>query len=436
MERPSTPPRPATGPSDDKYTGAATSPLTPEVTRRIEVNRLKAKAIRDQKDAAARAAGTLPTQSRTPSGFLATDEVHIPNPRKRPYDSIASATAKAREVPSTSRDGRVNGASPAKDAAQQQQQQKDGAAEKEGAIRPARKFTKFVDYDFGKMTDTKGGFLSAEDDPWNKAMSGPSGSGAAGLDGKKGPDGAEERPKGMTLQEWERLQLLTKLRRQKAGPFEPGLSALTDDRERRKCRECGTLEVDFVWDEVFACAVCNACKDKYPEKYSLLTKTECREDYLLTDPELRDADLLPHLSRPNPHKSHWHDMMLFLRCQVEAYAFGPAKWGSPAALDAEFARREADKKRRKEAKFKEKLLDLKKRTRTDAYLRGQGRFDNNAAASGGGGGTGNKKKARFGDAVADGGKHVHEWGRVIENEEGATVKTCTTCGMEVEELEF
>ncbi|KAI0412877.1 XPA protein C-terminus-domain-containing protein [Xylaria grammica] len=436
MERPTTPPRAATGPSSS----TAKSPLTPEVTRRIEENRLKAKAIRDQKEAAARAAG-VPTQTRTPSGFIATDQVHIPNSRKRAYDSISSSAAAraAREVPSTSRDGRVNGASPAKDGAAQQQQ-RDGAAEKEGAIRPARKFTKFVDYDLGKMTDTKGGFLSAEDDPWNKAM----GSGGVAGPDKKGPEGAaEERPKGMTMQEWERLQLLRKLQRQKAGPFEPGLSTFTEEKDRKKCRECGTREIDFVWEEVFGCTVCNACKEKHPEKYSLLTKTECREDYLLTEPELRDEDLLPHLSRPNPHKSHWHDMMLFLRYQVEEYAFSAQKWGSPEALDAEFARREADKKRRKEAKFREKLLDLKKRTRTDAYLRGRGRFDNNgnggkggSSSSGGGSGGGKGKKAKFGDAIADGGKHVHEWGRVIENEDGATVKTCTTCGMEVEELEF
>lgn len=453
MERPSTPPRATTGPSN---------PLTPEVTRRIEENRLKAKALRDQKEAAARAAGTLPAQSRTPSGFIATDDIRLlPNSsrRKRPHDAISSSSI--REAPSTSRDGRANGVSPAKDTATAQKEkdgegnkEKEKEKEKDGAIRPARKFTKFVDYDFGKMTDTKGGFLSAEDDPWNKAMSGPGGSGngngnntaggASGKGGGGGPEGAEARPSGMTVQEWERQQLLKKLRRQKAGPFEPGLSALTDVKERKKCRECGNLEIDFAWEEVFGCAVCNACKEKYPEKYSLLTKTECREDYLLTDPELKDAELLPHLSRPNPHKSHWHDMMLFLRYQVEAYAF-ETKWGSADALDAEFARREADKKRRKEAKFKEKLLDLKKRTRTDAYLRGQGHFDDDAANNNKRGGravgSGNnningKKKARFGDVVADGGKHVHEWGRVVENEDGATVKTCTVCGMEVEELEF
>ena len=76
---------------------------------------------------------------------------------------------------------------------------------------------------------------------------------------------------------------------------------------------------------------------------------------------------MPHLSKPNPHKSHWHDMMLFLRYQVEEYALGPSKWGSAEALDAEFAKREADKKKRKEEKFKAKLVELKRKTRAEHY---------------------------------------------------------------------
>lgn len=137
------------------------------------------------------------------------------------------------------------------------------------------------------MVDTKGGFLAAEDDPWNKAMSGSVSNGSAapvgGPPGKPVDPSQEVRPAGMNLREWERLQLLRKLRRQKAGPFEPGLSVLKDEKERKKCRECGSLEIDFVWEEVFALAVCGACKEKVPEKYSLLTKTECKDDYLLTD---------------------------------------------------------------------------------------------------------------------------------------------------------
>ena len=62
---------------------------------------------------------------------------------------------------------------------------------------------------------------------------------------------------------------------------------------------------------------------------------------------------------------------------------------------------------------------LKKKTRTDAYRR-------NLKGAGG---------SKFGERIGEG-KHEHEWGRTVENEEGMTVKTCTECGMEVEELEF
>ena len=56
---------------------------------------------------------------------------------------------------------------------------------------------------------------------------------------------------------------------------------------------------------------------------------------------------MPHLKKPNPHKSTWNDMQLYLRFQVEEYAFGDKKWGSAEALDAEFARRETEKRTRK-----------------------------------------------------------------------------------------
>jgi DNA-repair protein complementing XP-A cells len=85
------------------------------------------------------------------------------------------------------------------------------------------------------------------------------------------------------------MQLIRKLQRQKAGPFEPGISVLEDEDKRKKCRECKSWEIDFVWDEVFHICVCNKCKEKFPEKYSLLTKTECKEDYLLTDREFARA---------------------------------------------------------------------------------------------------------------------------------------------------
>ncbi|EHY54300.1 DNA repair protein rad14 [Exophiala dermatitidis] len=346
----------------------ARASLTPEQVRRIEINRLKAKALREQREAEAATESRL----RTPDASVAG--------QKRRYGTFSG-------VPATIRDARTDG---------------DPGRPLE-AIRPARNFTKYVDYDFSKMADTKGGFLTADDDPHNKAMH---------------ADEQDNKPAHMTQKEWERQQLLKSLRNQKAGPFEPGISAVRDETTQ-SCRECGTLEVDWKWLDVFGLAVCNACKEKYPEKYSLLTKTEAREDYLLTDPELKDEKLLPHLERPNPHKSTWHNMFLYLRCQVEEYAFSEKRWGSPEALDAEFERREEEKKRRKENKFKSKLADLKKRTRVEAHQRSR---------KGGGG--------NFGDDLGDG-KHVHEFGLPVDNpESGITLKKCVICGLEVEELDL
>ena len=245
--------------------------------------------------------------------------------------------------------------------------------------------------------------MSVEDDPHNRALH------------AKNP---EEKPAHMTMKEWERHQLLRSLREQKAGPFEPGLSVLKKE-EHKVCRECGSLEIDWKWEDIFGCAVCNTCKEKLPDKYSLLTKTEAREDYLLTDPELKDEELLPHLERPNPHKSTWNNMMLYLRYQVEEYAF-EKKWGSAEKLDEEFVKREGEKKRRKEVKFRSKLDELKKKTRVEAYRR------NRRGEEGG----------EFGDDVGKGGKHTHVWGRAVEGEDGVSVKSCVDCGMEVEELEF
>ncbi len=108
------------------------------------------------------------------------------------------------------------------------------------------------------------------------------------------------KPGNMTAAEWERLQLVRNLQRRKEGPFEPGLSVLADEDQRKKCRECGSLEIDWVWEDVFKCRVCSSCKEKFPEKYSLLTKTECREDYLLTERELPASQPSLRLLHPVP----------------------------------------------------------------------------------------------------------------------------------------
>lgn len=121
------------------------------------------------------------------------------------------------------------------------------------------------------MTDTKGGFLTAEDDPHNKALY------------SKDHDG---KPAHMTQRDWERYQQLQAARKDPHGPFAPG-ATVQDSGKQKKCRECGTVDIDWKWDEVFKCSICSVCKEKFPEKYSLLTKTEAKEDYLLTDREFK-----------------------------------------------------------------------------------------------------------------------------------------------------
>lgn len=382
--------RPSTPPQASKTGNLPPGPLTPEQVRRMEENRLKAKALRTAADAS-----SLNAPSKTSST--------APRGQKRLFSSLSS-------VPRTHRDASSSTPAPRTGAGAGALTQP-----KDDGIRPAKKFerTAYIEYDFSKMTDTKGGFLSSTDDPHNRAM-------------RAGGGLQEEKPAHMTLKEWERHQLLAKLRAARSGPFEPGISVLEAKGEgagAKKCRECGSLEIDWKWEEVFGVKVCGGCKERVPEKYSLLTKTEAREDYLLTDPELKDESLLPHLERPNPHKSNWNNMQLFLRFQVEEYAFSPKKWGSPEALDAEFEKRQMEQKRRKEKKFNSKLEELKKRTRVEAYKRSK--------LAGG-------EDVRFGDRIVGrNDRHTHEWGTtVLDPDTGMSKKSCVECGMEVEELEF
>lgn len=91
----------------------------------------------------------------------------------------------------------------------------------------------------------------------------------------------------------------------------------------------------------------------------------------MTDAELRDEELLPHLLKANPHKSTYSNMMLFLRCQVENYAFSEHKWGSEQGLDDEFVRRQEEKSRKRGKKFMQGLQELRKRTRDNVWQKRQ-----------------------------------------------------------------
>ncbi|KAH8120565.1 XPA protein C-terminus-domain-containing protein [Phellopilus nigrolimitatus] len=239
--------------------------------------------------------------------------------------------------------------------------------------RPLRRDTrlgKYFEYDLSKMVNSKGGFLvedAREPDADLRVREKSASASARGRTSSRVP---------MSL----------------------------DPSKNPKCAECGSVDIDHEFRKVLRCLVCNRCKNEKPEKYSLLTKTECKEDYLLTDPELRDEELMPHLLKANPHKSTYSNMMLFLRYQVEDFAW--KKWGSAEALDAEFERRIAEKKKRKSKKFEEGLKQLRRRTREGLWQR---RKDE---------------------------EHKHVFGVVERGNDGEGKQVCHECGftIDVEEL--
>ncbi|KAI0815300.1 hydrophilic protein [Irpex lacteus] len=218
---------------------------------------------------------------------------------------------------------------------------------------------KYFEYDLSKMVNSKGGFLLEDD---------------------------KEADAELRAKEKEREPVF----------LEPD--------QNPKCKECGTIDIDHSFRKTFGCLVCNPCKNAKPEKYSLLTKTECKEDYLLTDGELKDEEEMPHLLKANPHKSTYANMMLFLRYQVEEFAW--KKWGSPEALDAEYERRMSLKSKKKNKKFEDSLKELRRRTRETVWQR---RKDQ---------------------------EHKHVFGVTEKNADGMGIQVCHECGFTIEVEEF
>lgn len=217
----------------------------------------------------------------------------------------------------------------------------------------------YIEFDFSTMEDSKGGYLVDE-----------------GNENKSKQENAD----------W--LESLSN----QLPPFD------FNDPRAPSCFECQIKELDFRLWRVFNARVCKDCRRKHPEKYSLLTKTECKQDYLLTESELRDKELLPHLERPNPYQQTYSNMMLYLRYQVEDFAW--KKWGGPDQLDAEYEKREKQKKERKQARFEAKLKEMRNRTRAQAITK-----------------------------IGTLNKHVHIWGPPEKQEDGTQRRVCGGCGV-------
>jgi DNA-repair protein complementing XP-A cells len=130
-----------------------------------------------------------------------------------------------------------------------------------------------------------------------------------------------------------------------------------------ECEKCKSPAIDEKMANIYGVSVCDLCQRKHPEEYNLITKTAAIKEFLLTAEEMDDRERLPHMEKPNPHKSTWHNMQLFLRKQVSEFAI--EKHGSLENLEKCKEEWVKTKVARKEKRYSEKLAELRKKTRAD-----------------------------------------------------------------------
>lgn len=128
-------------------------------------------------------------------------------------------------------------------------------------LRRDSRLGKYFEYDLSKMVNSKGGFLLE--------------------DGQEVDDTVRRKEK-----ERERQRAMQNLEPRKSLTLCFSILDLVhiyciamylDPALNPKCNECQSMDIDQTYRKVFGCLVCKKCQNARPEKYSLLTKTECKE---------------------------------------------------------------------------------------------------------------------------------------------------------------
>ncbi|KAF2365028.1 XPA protein [Trinorchestia longiramus] len=169
---------------------------------------------------------------------------------------------------------------------------------------------------------------------------------------------------------------------------------LLEDRPR--CGDCGNSFDSSYLLKFFDHPTCDDCRDS-ETRHALVTKTDARTEYLLTDVDLDKREPpLRFIVRKNPHNERWGEMKLYLKLQIEKRCL--EVWGSEEALEEAMAKKAAQRELAKQKKFKKKMQELRMNVRSSLYTR--------ASKS-----------------------HEHEYGpeEYIEEDDEYS-KTCATCG--------
>lgn len=121
------------------------------------------------------------------------------------------------------------------------------------------------------------------------------------------------------------------------------------------CMLCGSIDTDVSFKSAFQLDYCHSCA----RKVDLLTKTECKQDYLLSDYDLKPLKFM--------QKKKVHEMKLYIKSQVEQQAI--KKWKSIELLDQEILKREDEKQERKQSRFADKMKKLRTKSMVTNLIR-------------------------------------------------------------------
>ncbi|WUR04100.1 DNA repair protein RAD14 [Vairimorpha necatrix] len=121
-----------------------------------------------------------------------------------------------------------------------------------------------------------------------------------------------------------------------------------------KCKYCDS---PFIDSELYTTFNINSCKDCKYKNIKFITKTSVFKDYLLSEYDIRN---IKYISRPNPHKGNWHDMLLYLEEEIKNISIN--KYGSEEEIEKNKNKKKEIIKNRKIKKLKMRVRELKRKT--------------------------------------------------------------------------
>lgn len=137
------------------------------------------------------------------------------------------------------------------------------------------------------------------------------------------------------------------------------------DTKENVCDECEDNFSNSFLLTNFGEKICDICKD-LKQKHQLITRTEAKQEYLLTDVDLDKREPpLKCLLKKNPREYARGHMRLYLRFQVEERAL--EVWGTEEQLEEERENRQAKREGRKRKQFDKQIKELRMQARSSLY---------------------------------------------------------------------